>query len=440
MRTFAQISAASFLAAVFAVGLAVYANDRRLDANIQREIAEQEAANARAASDFLVNSFASANSAQENPNDITARSILERGSQRIATELESQPLVQSRLSATIALAFNNLGLFDEAIEVVDSIAAMSGVELTSAFLIKAEALFRKGELDAAMKVANYTQKLSEREPFARYANNASKVAYDIARIQAFIYYQQGKQDASLKAFGIALQELERMPTLDKERTAKLLQSRALLLSDMGDFAAANLDLKKAKSMALASVGNKDILVGQISLAQAQVNFLSWNLEPALEQIDFAISNMQRILEKDNPSLADAFSMKGQILHAMGELNDAQSALTEAVKIYTQAYGGRHYLSGIAEVYLGLIAGDREDLSASLAHFEEAKLHYDAGYGEIHANHGDLLVNRATVLASAGEMDRANLDCAEGMRILKATLGEKSAFTQQLQAVCDDLKK
>jgi tetratricopeptide (TPR) repeat protein len=127
------------------------------------------------------------------------------------------------------------------------------------------------------------------------------------------------------------------------------------------------------------------------------------------------------------------------LHALGELDEAEKALTEAVEVYTQAYKGRHYLSGIAEVYLGLVAGDKKDLSASLAHFAEAKLHYDESYGEIHANHGDLLVNQATVLAALGEKERANQDCEAGMQILEDTLGKESGFTKQLQTVCDDIK-
>lgn len=440
MRTLIQISTASILAAMFAVGLAVYANDRRLDANIQRTVAEQEAANARAVSDFLVKSFASASSVQENPNAITARSILDRGAQRIGTELQDQPLVQSRLSATIALAFSNLGLFDEAINVVDSIAELSSVELTDAFLIKAEALLRKGDLGAAMEVANYAQSLSERESSNNITNDASKTRSNIARIQATIHYRRGQHDEGIKAYNVALKELESMSKPDKVEIANVLQSRALLLSDIGDMETANSDLEKAKTLALESVGSNDILVGQISLAQAQVNFLSWNLEPALEQINFALANMQRILERDNPTLADALSMKGQILQAMGQLDDADSALTEAVNIYTQAYDGRHYLSGIAEIYLALIAGDRQDLAASLAHFEEAKLHYDASYGEIHANHGDLLVNRATVLAAAGDLVRAKQDCEQGMDILNDTLGAQAAFTQQLQGVCDEIKQ
>ncbi len=438
VRTLILISTASFLAALFAVGLAVYANDRRIEANTQRLSAEQESANARAVSNFLVDSFASANSAQQNPNTITARSILDNGARRLATELEQQPLIQSRLSATIALAFNNLGLFDEAIEVVDSTAEISGVALTDAFRIKAEALLRKGDFVYAMEVTQYAQVLSHQKLSLGYANDAPETLADIARIQGDIHYELGQHDEGLAAYSKALQELENMPQPNKFHMARILQARALLLSDMGKMETAISDLNKAMVMALESVGYKNILISSILQAQAQVNFLSWNLDLAKEQINLAISNMQRILENDNPFLADAVSLKGQILHAMGELDQADAALTEAVDIYTKAYGGRHHLSGIAEIYLALIAGDRKDLAASLAHFDEAKLHYDAGYGQIHANHGDLLVNRASVLASMGEIERAKVDCAAGMVILHDTLGEDAAFTQQLQALCDDI--
>ncbi|MEP7703146.1 TIR domain-containing protein [Paraglaciecola sp. 25GB23A] len=440
IRILVQVSVVSVVAAVFAVGLAIYANDRRLEADKQRTIAEQESATARAVSDFLVKTFASGNSVQKNPNTITAKSILDRGAQRITVELQDQPLVQSRLSATIALAYNNLGLFNQAIDLVNTTAARSGVEHANVISVKAESLLRLGELDASMEAAKYAQDLAAREQLGAFDRDSAKVRADAARIQARIYYKRGQYDAGLKAFGRSLHELENMPQPNDLDIANTLQNRALLLSDAGEMEWATADLARAKVLVLKSGEGQDILLGQIALAQAQVNFLSGNLEPALEQIKTAIAVMQGILEDDNPTLADALSMQGQILHAMGILDEAKKALTQAVHIYTKAYGGRHYLSGIAEVYLGLIAGDQHDLPAALAHFDEAKLHYDASYGEVHANHGDLLVNRATVLASAGDMVRANQDCEEGMRILVATLGEKAAFTQQLQAVCDELKK
>lgn len=440
MQNLIYISSASLFAAAFAVGLALYANDRRLDANNQRAIAEQEAENAKAVSDFLVQSFDRASSDQDNPNNITARSILDLGARRLSTELKDQPVIQSRLSSSIALAFNNLGLFEEAIEVIDSTAAISGVELPSAFMVKADALLRTGDLNAAMETTKYVQDLFELESAEGNSESSPGVRVAIARMQASIYYKRGQHAEGLKAYEVALKELEKTSKPNKAVSIKVLQGRALLLSDMGEMGRAKADLEKAMTIALESVDSNNILVSDISLAQAQVNFLSWNLAPALEQINFALSNMERILENDNPFLADAISMKGQILHAMGELDEAQSALTQSVKVYTKAYNGRHYLSGIAEVYLGLIAGDRKDLPTALAHFEEAKLHYDESYGEIHANHGDLLVNQASVLAENGELARANQDCAAGMLILEGTLGKTSAFTQQLQAVCDDIKR
>jgi tetratricopeptide (TPR) repeat protein len=380
----------------------------------------------------------SASSVQKNPNAVTARSILDNGAQRITTDLKEQPLAQSRLSATIALAFLNIGLYDEAIDVIDTIAAISGIPLALSYQIKADALLKKGEFAYAMETSLYARSLAEKE--SSYQDNISrpKVLADIARIQGDIHYELAQHNDSLTAYELALMLLNDMPIPDKMEKVRVLQVKALLLSDMGQTAYALSELDKAFALAQESVDETHSSIGMILLAKAQVNFLNWDLEPAKEQINLAISNIQNIVENDNPNLADAISMKGQILHAMGELDEADAALTQAVDIYTKAYGGRHHLSGIAEIYLALIAGDRKDLAGSLAHFDEAKLHYDEGYGQIHANHGDLMVNRASVLASMGEVARAKLDCTNGMVILRDTLGADAPFTQQLQEVCDDI--
>ncbi|GBL03422.1 TIR domain-containing protein [Glaciecola sp. KUL10] len=434
-----QVSVASSSAAIFALALAFYANEQRIEATKQRAIAEQESKTAIAVSDFLVNSFVNASSEQENPNEVTARTILDRGAKRILQDLEGQAVIQARLSTTIAKAFTNLGLFDNAIDVVDKTAKVSGLQISSATQMKAQALFRQGKLDESLQTATLAEQLLQEERQRNDKLNDSskfKTLTDIASMKAIIYSDLGEFELALDEFDIALKVFEQNPDADTIELVSLLQRRALLLSDMGEMETASADLSKAKSLLLNSVGEQDIFFGNVSLAQAQVDFLSWNLEPALFQITQAIENFENLLERDNPTLADALSMKGQILHGLGRLKEAELALTEAVSIYTNAFNGRHYLSGIAEVYLGLIAGDRKNLASALAHFQQAKLHYDEGYGGIHANHGDLLVNQATVLSSLGEIDQAKTDCAEGMRILNETLGQDAAFTQQLQEVCN----
>ncbi|WP_414828443.1 tetratricopeptide repeat protein [Alteromonas sp. H39] len=438
IRALVQVSAASLMAMVFAVGLAIYANDRRLEAIEQRAVAEQESATARAVSDFLVNIFSSARSIETNPNAVTARSILDRGAQRVTVELEGQPEVKHRLSETIALAYNNLGLFDQAIDILNQTASLTDTAGASALSIKAEALFRKGELEAAMDAIAQATRLLERLPKEDSVQASARVQANTERIKALIHYQRGEHEKGLIAFERAILALETLPETEQLALANILQNRALLLSDMGEFTRAGNDLDKARTLVLANAGEKDILLGQIALARAQVDFLGGDIENALTQINRALEVMDRILEQDNPTLADALSMKGQILHAMGQLDDAEKALMASVDVYNNAYGGRHYLSGIAEVYLGLIAGEQNDLTKALMHFEEAKRHYDAGYGGVHPNHGDLLVNQAIVLAAFGDNELAEENCAQGMSILNETLGESAAFTQQLQKVCDDI--
>jgi len=66
----------SLIGMVITGGLAFYANERRIEANEQRVIAQREAAAARAASDYLVGTFELSDPATENPRTITALTIL----------------------------------------------------------------------------------------------------------------------------------------------------------------------------------------------------------------------------------------------------------------------------------------------------------------------------------------------------------------------------
>ena len=74
---------------------------------------------ARAAADYLIGTFELANPATENPRTITALTILGRSADRARNELSGQPELQIRLIDTVARAYNNLGLFDEAQAALD---------------------------------------------------------------------------------------------------------------------------------------------------------------------------------------------------------------------------------------------------------------------------------------------------------------------------------
>ena len=217
--------------------------------------------------------------------------------------------------------------------------------------------------------------------------------------------------------------------------ATALNNRGLLLSDDGQFEAAEKSLSESLAIYRRALGENHLVTGQGWFALAQNSFNAGHFAEAEGQIANALKIERVVLDPDNPIIADTLSMQGQILQETGKLSDAEKSLHEAVAIYRKAFGGPHFLIGIAEVYLGLIQSKRGDTRGALATLDDAKHNYDVGYGKIHPNHGDLLVNRATVLAKAGRRAEARSDCAAGVAILQKTLGAEASFTKSSANTC-----
>jgi eukaryotic-like serine/threonine-protein kinase len=84
----------------------------------ERDRANQEAETSRQVSDFLVGLFKVTDPEQGRGKDISAREILDRGSQRVATELREQPAVRATMLNTMGEVYRNLGLYDKALALV----------------------------------------------------------------------------------------------------------------------------------------------------------------------------------------------------------------------------------------------------------------------------------------------------------------------------------
>ena len=67
----------------------------------------------RTAPEFLVELFAVSDPDLARGNEITAREILDRGSERIRVELRDQPEIQARLMKTMGRVYRSLGLYGE---------------------------------------------------------------------------------------------------------------------------------------------------------------------------------------------------------------------------------------------------------------------------------------------------------------------------------------
>jgi hypothetical protein len=112
------ITAASIAGMVLTSGLATLAVLARNEAEFQRNQAEIEAETARQTTQFMVGLFEVSDPSESLGNTITAREILDKGAERIETELEDQPEIQATLMDTMGTVYTSLGLYDPAVSLV----------------------------------------------------------------------------------------------------------------------------------------------------------------------------------------------------------------------------------------------------------------------------------------------------------------------------------
>lgn len=80
----------------------------------ERDRADREAVAAKTVADFLAGLFKVSNPSEARGNSITAREVLDKGSQQIEASLAGQPEVQARLMGTMGEVYSSLGLYHQA--------------------------------------------------------------------------------------------------------------------------------------------------------------------------------------------------------------------------------------------------------------------------------------------------------------------------------------
>ena len=442
MRSLAMVASGAVAGMVLTGGLAFYANAARLEAIKQREIARTEAKAARAASDYLVNTFEVSNPASENPRTITALTILSRSAARARDELADQPVIQARLLATLGKAYNSLGLLTEAQGAFESslpAIRKAGPDGAEALLMLSETYSMQGALDKATETVSQAERLlgPNLEQHLQQRGQAALVRGRILTLASEV-------GPGLAAFRKAQEYLEADKDTPPDKLAALYTDQGVLLSDAGQFKEADLALSKALAIRRRTLGDNHLKTSSAWSARAQNSYLSATaqtpfiksqLQASEIQVGNALTIQRRVLEGDNPILADNLSMRGQVLADEGKLLQAERTLREAIAMYRRAFGRPHSKIGIAEIYLAQIQSDQNNPQAALQTLADAKHNYDVSYGKVHPNHGDLLVYRAKVLAKAGRIREARADCDEGLKILRATLGADASFTKTNEAKC-----
>ena len=436
-RRLTFIASGASLGMLLTTGLAVYANQQRIVAVEQRQIAERETAAARAATDYLIGTFELTDPATENPRTVSLVTILERGAERARTELQNQPEIEARLVTAVGRAYNNLGLLNEAeVALARALPAIkrAGPDGAPALVALANTHVKKGEFDKALSVLGGADSLLGPDLTQ---NLTQRAELQLAR--GTISYSNGNPDAALQSFDQALEFINADPGANPRTRARILEQRGKSLMDLGRYDEAEAALQEANALYRRFDGEMHFSTGLNYYSLALAAYNAGKNDLAQERIQKSLRIVSRVLDQTNPIRADVLSLQGSIYQAQGRLELADRALNEAVRAYQSVYKGPHFNIGFAEFYRAQVATERGQIDKAIAHLNAAQRNYEASYGQTHANIGEVMVTRALLLNRQGRTAEAIAQCDSGIRMLNETVGADNSFTQGLAKSCIQMK-
>ncbi|MFZ9051545.1 MAG: tetratricopeptide repeat protein [Woeseiaceae bacterium] len=424
-RRMMVLTTAAFVGMTITSGLAVTAYLARLEAEEQRRIAEIEAETARQTTQFMVGLFEVSDPSESLGNTITAREILDKGAERIETELIDQPEIQATLMDTMGTVYTSLGLYDPAVSLVsqalDKRTELFGrrhAEVVSSLNHLGEVQTLKADYTEAER--NLREALDTRRELL--GGDSPDVADTLSDLALVLTYQ-GKY---AKAEPLIRESLSIRRQLYGEKhpdIAESLEALGLNFYDQGDFERAIAELRSAVALRRELHGERHpdlaVAINNLALVLTDTN----DLQEAEDLYQEALT-MQRQLHGDShPEVAAALNNVGMVRQQRGDLIDAEAAFFESLAIQRDLLGHTHPNVALTMSNIALVRYNRGNLTGAVEMARQAlQLRRDV-LGAEHPDVSSSAVILAIGLTETGEYEEAEELIDEAISIREAVLGE-----------------
>jgi tetratricopeptide (TPR) repeat protein/predicted Ser/Thr protein kinase len=328
---FGVVASTFVLLAALAVTMAVQA--RRIAG--ERDRANQETATAKQVLDFLVGLFQVADPGEARGNSITAREILDRGSERIQRELQKEPAVQARLMHVMGDVYRSLGLYEQAAPLLRESLAVREQRYGGDSLEAAETLNTLAFLTHQQGRPQEAQALAER---ALRIHRARLLPED-ARIGWSLYWlaiaenSLGSSKTAKHHVTEALDIFERAIGTETLPVAWCLNDLGVYCADEGEYGSALAFYERALRIRekVLPRGHFDLAHGRNNVGYALLNLGDYDrAEPLLRQ---AVADFERILGKEHPLTANGIESLGELEWKRGDLGRASELLERALAVF-----------------------------------------------------------------------------------------------------------
>jgi non-specific serine/threonine protein kinase/serine/threonine-protein kinase len=364
------------------VGFAVTMSVQAARIAEERDRANNEAATAQQVSDFLVEIFEVTDPSEARGNTITAREILDRGAERIETELGDQPLIQARLMGTMGEVYRALGLYEPATPLLERAVTLARATL--------------GDEDA--QVARYLLGLGT------------------------LYRAQGRFDEADSTLQRALVMLESIPERALEDMANVLHELGVLYAERGQNQEAEPLFRRSLELNEQLFGSNDPKVAWDLNSLGAVYWSLGRLEEAEPLLERSLTIREKTLGIDHPQIAVGLTNLAVLKHEQQKYDEAEPLFRRALAIEERALGPDHPSVGISLMNLANLYVNQERYVEAEPLFTRSLEIAEEALGPEHPDLGLGLYNLADLYQRQRKLDQAEPLYQRALAIWEQALG------------------
>lgn len=411
--------------AIIAASLAFVASQQRNEAVAQRARAEIEAETARRTTEFMVDLFEVSDPSEALGNTITAREILDKGVERVDTELADQPEIQATLKSTMGTVYTSLGLYGQAIPLLQSsldtrrdILGADDPQVFDSMDDLGRVLGRSGDYAKALEF--YTDAYE-----AKVANGEAESLEAATSLSgmAEMLMEQGEYAEAGPLFVQALELRRKLLGDVHPDVAESIRKYGLNLFYEGQFEEAEKNLRMAVAMLRELHGDVhpdlDVALNDLAWALLELD----NLDEAEALYREALQMKKALLGEIHPSVAMGLNNLALAYYYRGDLDQAEELTRQAIRVQQASLGESHpdlalFLSNLASLLYEKGESEAAMTAANEALILRRRL--------LHANH-PLIADGAAMLAywsmQTGDFDAAENLLDECLAIRRENLGD-----------------
>ena len=373
----------------------------------ERDRAQIEARKAEEMADFLMNLFEVSNPNEARGDTITAREMLDKGARRIRQELGNQPGVQALMMATIGQVYEKLGLYNEALPLLDSSLALRRRVFTPPHPDIAEGLYALAEVRTSTGHFEQADSLI-REAIAMWQHlpSAGEPLTESLVFLALLQKIQGDYAAADSLYQEAL-TLQREVFGDEHKDiAVTLNNLATLRAEQGRYAAADSFYQQALVMQRTLLGSvhSDYAATLNNLAGLRE---TQGVYPEADSLySAALAIYLHLMGEEHPTVATAYNNLGWFHHQQGHYDTAEDLLRKALTIKRKLIGAEHPSMAIAYYNLASLLHDKGEYAAAESLYRQTLAIDRKVYGDEHQEIVTDLTKLATLLHDKGDLDEA----------------------------------